>query len=664
MNRFKQLPTLLLLYISISISSCFLTKPVKTGEVFFHEKQYTLAADLLKEEIGAEKDDAIKAKKIFLIAESYRLSNQTIQAESYYRQAADANYEPIALYNYALMLKTNGKYAEALKQFQVYANNNPDDENSEREIKACKTAIEWIKKPLNYKVNNLDVINSPSFDYAPVLYEGGSLVFTSDRSEADGVSTYGWTGQKYSDFFIAAKKSNQTFTSPIPFNKTINSVFNEGAGCFNKALNEFYFTRCGADDADNDYCKIYFSFKDANGEWSEAQLINLFEDSVNVSQPFLTIDGKDLYFSADSRDGYGGKDIYVSSKNADGWNNPINIGATINTPGDEVFPYLADDGRLFFASNGQQSMGGLDVFYSKKISGKWSAPVNMQYPINSSADDFGLIFEKLNEGEKDSIRQKGFMCSSRLGGKGEDDIYQFIQPKIKVCMLDIATQEKILSDEENPNSTILGYRKLKNADVTLAALDANGSPLLSSIQNLRTDTNGKLVLIVDCEKFYKISVSKTNYFSKSDTASTIGFSKNDNDTTKAKSIIVLDKIFVDKQVNIPNIYYDLAKWNIRPDAAKVLDNIVLLLKENPTLKVELGSHTDSRADDNYNMTLSQKRAQSAVDYLVKNGIDKSRLVAKGYGETQLVNNCSNVVNCTDEEHQANRRTTFKVLKVD
>jgi peptidoglycan-associated lipoprotein len=202
---------------------------------------------------------------------------------------------------------------------------------------------------------------------------------------------------------------------------------------------------------------------------------------------------------------------------------------------------------------------------------------------------------------------------------------------------------------------------LVNADLSISELDANGKPLPSAAIVYKTDAKGHFRFNAGCEKRYRISASKQEYFSKSEIGSTVGISSPDKDTSVAVVKITLDKIYREVQITLSNIYYDLAKWNIRPDAAKVLDTMVVILQENPTLMVEIGSHTDSRSDDKYNLNLSQKRAQSVVDYFVKNGIDKARLTAKGYGETQLVNNCGNGVACTEEEHQRNRRTTFKVL---
>ncbi len=625
---------------------------MKTGETYFIEKQYAIAAPMLYNEAETEKDISLKTKKIFLAAEAYRFINNTSQAESLYKQCIELDYDPVAYYYYALMLKANGNYKEAIKQLEIYQKRSPFDDNAERELKSCKLALDWISKPLNYRVNNLMGLNTSAYEYAPFIMNNGNLLFTSDRPLKD-MAEYGWTGKKFSSLYTAALNADGQFVNPTPLPAPINNAYNNGAACMNKDGNELYFTRCGSEGKENDYCKIYVSFKDISGNWGEPVLLNFFEDTVNVQQPFLSPDGRELFMSAQSVDGYGGKDIYVSTRTSEGWSTPVNLGATINTSGDEVFPTMNEEGVLYFSSNGLTTMGGLDIFYSKKVSGKWSTPQNMKYPINSPADDFGMVYQKLNDAEKDSIRSKGILTSSRPGGAGADDLYQFIQPRLQICILQLTVNEKVLEKLNDPNSKVIGYKPLAQADLSIQ--------LPSETQKLKTDSAGLVRILVPCSITLKVNAGKTDYFSKTESITIVRPAGFDADTSVTQYKMTLDKIYRNVQITLSNIYYDLNKWNIRSDAALVLDTLVTLMKENPDLRIELGSHTDSRADDNYNLKLSQKRAQSAVDYLVSKGIDKSRLVAKGYGETMLVNGCSNGVPCTEEQHQQNRRTTFKVL---
>lgn len=636
------------------LQSCFVIKQVKDGETLYAEKKYTVAAEKLKQELNADEVVESKAKKSFLIAECYRYSNQTIEAEKWYKIAAGYNYDPIANYYYGVMLKTNGKYEEAIKAFNNYLNEVPFNEEAKKQLKATQQALDWQQHPAPYIVTNLESINSPAFDYAPVLYTNNALVFTSDRTEATiGAGTFGWTGEKFSDIFIAESDGKGGYKIPVSFNPVINSKYNEGAACFNSNFSECYFTRCGSDNLTNDYCSVFYSVKNVTGEWGEPLPLTLFDDTSNVSQPFLSIDGKELYVSSDAPGGYGGKDLYVCNRTTEGWSDPINLGPVINTSGDETFPYLFE-GKLYFASNGQPGMGGLDIFVATKTGKQWGNIQNMKPPINSPADDFGILLQKIPADKSSSIKEMGMFTSSRPGGKGNDDIYQFVLPKIKAYVLKGVVLEKKFENPNDPNSKVTGTAPLAAADVSVTMED-------SVILNMKTDTKGNFRTPIQAEKYYKVFASKPDYFSKSEITNSIGFSLVDEDTVTATVKVILDKIYKEVQINISNIYYDYNKANIRPDAALVLDTLVTLLKENPDVKVELGSHTDSRGNDQYNMVLSQKRAEACVNYLVSKGIDKSRLTAKGYGETQLVNNCGNGVPCTEEEHQKNRRTTFKVL---
>lgn len=632
---------------------------MKTGETFFQEKQYRVAAKLLTEEMSKARHDSTRARKAFLIAESYRLSNAPQLAEGYYQLAIDLGYSAKdALYQQAKMLKSGGKYDQAIELFQMHKRRFPDsDFDVGIDITGAQLAKEWVKQDNNYKVSPVAELNSPAFDYAPTIYRENALVFTSDRSVAEGAATYGWTSKKFSDFFVAQKANDGKFGVVSNFSASINSNFNEGAGCFNRQFTEFYFTRCGSLAKEDDYCKIYLSTIDESGQWSNPQMLPfVISDSINVQQPSLSADDQTLYFVTDSKDGYGGKDIWTSTKTFDGWSSPQNMGAQINTPRDEMFPFIAQDGTLYFASDGHPGMGRLDIFSASLQGGRWSVK-NLQHPINSGSDDFAIIFEELASHERDSLRSKGYFSSSRPGGAGEDDIYRFIKYKVRACVVSVQVQEKIYSDTLNPNSKVLGVRPLNDADVMILASDTKNAIGV----NGRTNESGNFRYNAPCDRTFRITAAKNNYFSKADVASTLNISSPDRDTSIVTVRITLDRIFRDVQIELSNIYYDLGKWNIRPDAALVLDSLVDLLKENPTLNLEIGSHTDSRADDQFNLNLSQKRAQSVVDYLVSKGINRKRLTARGYGETQLVNHCSNDVECSEEQHQQNRRTTFKVL---
>jgi len=651
--------------LSLLFISCLITQQAKTGDMLFQEKKYTEAADLLKTEFDKESDPAIREKKAFTIGECYRMSGQTGKAEEWYKTAISIdNDDQKARFQYASMLKSNEKYEEATKAFTDYLKQYPFDDEAKSEVEECQMAEQWKNAQSNFAVANVAELNSPASDYGPMFYGKNGLVFTSDRDNATGSEVYGWTGEKFCDLYVAYKIAAGKFSSPEPLSPNLNSEYNDGAACFNKDFTECYFTRCGSPQTTNDYCHIYYSVRNGD-EWSDPVVVPIFNDSTNVEQPFLSPDGKELYVSSDADGGYGGKDLYVLTKNSDGnWSNPQNLGPNINTPDDEVFPVVTDDGKLYFSSNGQEGMGGLDIFVSQRVNKQWGLPQNLRSPINSGADDFGIIFEKVSKDQQYKIKSQGYFVSNRPGGKGKDDIYSFVEARPKVFLVRGDVVEKKFAKEGDPNSGVIGFTPMPALDVQIVTLDANGNPVPKSQTIIKAGQSGKFQFLAEADMTYKFTAGKQDYFTESQTTNTNGFALVDKDTIVADVHLVLDKIFKNVQVNISNIYYDYNKANIRPDAAKVLDTLVQLLKENPNVKVEIGSHTDSRGNDAYNMRLSQARAQSVVEYLSQHGIDSTLLSAKGYGETQPVNKCVNGVKCTEEEYQANRRTTFKVTAAD
>jgi len=667
------------------------------GQTAFDSKQYAIAADLLNEEYNKADNPLDKAEIAYQIADSYRYSNQPAKAADWYLKALEYSLDPVVPYKYALMLKQTEKYEEAIATLNKYAKENPlDRSRATRQIKSCQLAKEWSEKPSSYKIYSLDSINSKFSDYSPVIFNDEYLVFTSARSDNLEESKYGWTGEGYSNLYIASfKEDKNRFSSPQAFSKNINSAFNDGTVTFADNFNTMYFTRCVDEDFSENFCQIYFSER-TNNDWSEAERIELFVDSVNIGQPFISPDGKQLFFSSDALEGYGEKDIYVSIKTNNEWGYPINLGPEVNTEGYEGFPYFHSDGTLYFASSGHLGMGGLDIFSAKpKSKNRYGEVKNLAYPINSGADDFGIVFSNfINPEEMETIEAKGFLSSSRSGGYGSDDVYAFtleiekeeepepepieptivnnpepiVKPTIKpepvvvdipkgpVYILEGQIVTKVYLNPDDPKSMTDNTQPLPEAIAEVIGMDYT-----STISNrIVTDEQGKFSIVLEAETDYRVSGTKPGYFNKSTTVSTKN--KYGNDTTFVSVLLELDKIFANKEVTIDNIYYDLDKFDIRPDAAIILDGLAEVLFENPSIQIELGAHTDSRGSDRYNLDLSSKRAASAVTYLSSKGIDASRLSSRGYGETQLVNQCANGVDCSDEDHQQNRRTTFKVIQ--
>lgn len=559
---------------------------------------------------------------------------------------------------YASLLKTEGRYAEAIDQYESYKEMVPEkSEATDLLIHACEQSMQWIANPEYFDVTNLANINTENSDFGLFPANDGFLLTSDRKNLSTGNSAeelYNWTGNPYlKAYYIPANESKQP-EGAIKIVNDLNYKYHNSPGVYNWKDNLIYFTRTKmvrvkkkpinpdptswydrSTAADYTNRLEIFTAKYKNGNWSD---ITAFEynraEDYSVGHPAISPDGKVLYFVSDMPGGYGETDIYYCLKRYDkSWSAPKNAGPIINTPGKEVFPYMDGEGTLYFSSDGQAGMGGLDIFSAQGSKDKWLIPENLRSPINSSKDDFSIYYTETGK--------SGYLSSNRDGGKGNDDIYRFVASPPVNLILAIVTKE--LFDD---NSTAV----LKNVNLDISnTADNSPLPFISGIP-------GYFYAIAGCNEEYEISGSVDGFFASSQTVKTACVTKHDTVFVE----LLFKRIVINKPIVLRNIYYDFDKWNIRPDAAIELDKLVTLLVDNPDIKIELGSHTDCRGSDEYNRVLSQKRAESAVNYIVSKGIDKNRITAKGYGESVLVNQCSNNVECTDEEHQMNRRTEFKV----
>jgi outer membrane protein OmpA-like peptidoglycan-associated protein len=460
---------------------------------------------------------------------------------------------------------------------------------------------------------------------------------------------YGWTGNSYLHLFYAEPINIDDFYNDFKEIRLAPDLFNQkyhdGPASFNQNFTEVFINRTivyrdkGKKDQDKirtHLLKIYNSER-KNSKWTEPVPFFLNNDQYSVGHPALSRDGKVLCFVSDMKGGYGGTDIYMCRRENNKWSQPVNLGPVINTFGNEMFPFLADNGDLYFASDGHPGFGGLDIFISHQMTDStWLQPRNLNQPINSSYDDFSLCISKNN--------MNGIFSSNRPGGLGNDDLYLFRRlPEVKIV----------------PNYYLSGYVKDK---ITLKPINNATVFFLDQEKNqaliLKTDSNGFYKTQITPGKSYTVKAMQIGYIADCylftpDTISKVveRFAPRD---------LLLDMLRKNRTFVLENIYYDLDKYYIRPDAQPALNKLVVIMKENP-VNIELGSHCDSRASDAYNMILSQNRAESAVHYIVSKGINPARITAKGYGESQLVNKCKNGVPCTEEEHQMNRRTEFKVI---
>ncbi len=659
----------LLLLPFLFVFACKYPEKIADGKTAYERKQFAVATKLYEKEFG-KTTGREQARIAFFMGKSYEQINDNAKALEWYKKAWDLDYGPGAIKAYAYALKRTEDYDKAIKIFEQLGRETGEIFKYDQEVAICKKADKWLAFPeeTGYELKKMD-FNSPNSDYAPTFYKDNQLIITSDRSSIDGKEEYKWTGKDFSDLFVVKKEGGvEAFAE-------LNSEYNEGTISFNRTYTTAYFTRCGSDKKDGtDYCKIVFSKKNRDGNWTEPRICSFVKGNYNFAHPYLADDDKTLYFSSDIGNGFGGADIYKVVRTDDGWSKPNNLGGGVNTPKDEKFPFRYKD-KLYFASNGHPGMGGLDIFEATKIKGTWRDVRNLRAPVNSGGDDFAYI---VREGENDTW--EGYLSSTRKDGQGKDDIYYFSKIIIEIAPLppvdtiispppvdtlpepqevvyQYILEGKVLAKQyensEDPNSNVIGNAPLPGAKVSVSF---NGGPV-----GLETDGNGRFTMKLTEEMNYFFLASKDGYFNNSAQLSTKG-KKDENKLIQKFTVeIILDPIFKNKEIVLDNIYYDYDKWDIRPDAEPSLNLLVKILNENPSIRIQLSSHTDCRGDDDYNKDLSQKRAQSAVDYLISRGIEPGRMLAQGYGEDTPAVGCS-CRQCTEEEHQANRRTTFKVIE--
>ena len=503
--------------------------------------------------------------------------------------------------------------------------------------------------PGKYTVKGVK-INSKNSEFGTTFYSKGKVVFAAPKDNAVFTRTV-WNENKqaFLDLYVGTITEDGEIEGKQRVLGDVNNKFHEGIVSFTKDLKTVYFDannytskkKAKKDSTGMVNIQLYKADVGSNGAWTNVVKLPFNNDEYSTGHPALSLDDKKLYLISDRPGSIGKTDIYVVDIKDDGtYGKPINLGSRINTEDREMFPFISDENILYFSSDGHPGFGDLDVFASKIFDNTVSEPINLEDKVNSKKDDFAYII--------DDTKHKGYFSSNRKGGKGDDDIYGFVaSPPLYIdCNQVIAG---IVRDKETneliPGAVVIlqDEQGIQLATATAAEIDASFS------------------FEGDCDTNYKIVSSAQGYLREELEIKTV----NDIDADPLQTnvdlapelIVVNEKIMI----NINTIYFDFDKWNIRPDAAKELDKVIAVLKEHPSMIIEGGSHTDSRAREAYNQVLSEKRARATVDYIVAAGIEPSRLTAKGYGEMQLVNNCSSFVNCSREEHQLNRRTEFVIV---
>lgn len=622
----------------------------KKASKAFKLGKYQTSIDLYKKILNGSPNNA---RANYFVGESFRLSNRLKESEPFYAKATNvrgADKDTVQFY-YAQALKANAKYAEA-KNVLEGIEKNPENEKFRNRVEAEIKALDYLaslkEKPSYYRVKNMELINTNGAEYSPV-YLNNELYFTSSRGKD---KLYEATGTPFTDIFkVTSRGANVDLATVAPLPPGINSTsINDGCIAFSPDGKTMVFSKCnsGKKKGGSD-CDLYLS-RYRNNAWTEPVMININQPEYWDSTPAFSADGRTLYFASNRKGGYGGNDLYSAQMDTRGrFSRVKNLGPDINTPGNENFPYVAEDGKLYFSSDEHPGFGGLDLFVVKRSNGK-TVVENLGEPMNSTGDDFGIFLFRPD---------RGFYSSNRDGGKGDDDIYTFVNEDPNLKVVNYYLQGITYMKDKEDKMQIL-------ANTKVSLLDERGELM----QDFVTGNDGKFLFRVYENESYSMVGESDGYLVRRQLYTTRGRSV---DPTTLKDLVtnitfdtllVLDKIELNKVFPLENIYYNYNKSDIRDDAAKELDKLVQLLMDNPEIRIELGSHTDSVDDNAYNMNLSQRRAESAVKYIVQHGIAPDRLVAKGYGEEQPIARNTNP-DGTDNPvgRQKNRRTEFKILEV-
>ncbi len=636
--------TKFLLYIFLIGTSATVFAQRKLADKFFENFSYIKASELYGEAV--KKGDSSE-HVLTRLGDCYYNNSKTADAAVWYKAALKKhkNVNPEHIYKYIQTQRSLGNFDEAniwLEKFKNIQSGDSRAKNYDRDNLDIFGELESADNDDIVEVENLP-INSQFSDFGSFIHNG-ELYFASGRN-TDVKKKYAWNDEPFLDIYqvsIANNDGKRELGSPDFIKaKGINTDYHEASVAITNDGNTIYFTRdnltkrnkTGYDKEGTTHLKLYKASL-VDDQWDNIVELPFNGEDFSTGHPALSPDGKKLYFVSDREGGIGQTDIYyVDILGDNSYGEPQNLGESINTEGREMFPFISKDGTLYFSSDGYLGLGLLDIYKSNILNDDKAEPINMGVPYNSGYDDFAF-FVSGNLNKRD-----GYFSSNRPGGHGNDDIYGFTAQKCKQTVTGIARDKK--------TNEILGGVEVK-------LINKAGKIVATTT----TDANGSYSLEADCDKSYTVLGSKEDY---KDDKVEIATDKINGKTNEAD--LYLHPLIDNDQIVINPIFFDFDKWNIRTDAEYELENIVDVMREHPNMIIKIESHTDSRGSDSYNMKLSDRRAKSTRDYLYSRGIAKDRIQsAIGYGETQLLNKCSNGVKCTEEEHQLNRRSYFYILK--
>ena len=611
-------------------------KSSKKADKQFSKLEFVKAAESYKKLINNGKSsDYVVAQ----LAECYYNIFNTVEAEKWYATLAEDSSDPDIIFKYSQMLKANGKYKLSNKWMNKFVELRPADNRATSFLKNPNYLPKIISKGKRFNVQNLD-INSEYSDFGGTL-NNNKLYITSSRNTVGLFDlgrwitqriSYGWNNEPYLDIYSFDVTDSGSYLNEDYLGSNINTKYHEGLASFDNEGNmyisreSFYENEYVKDPESNNITSLIGIYKISKGDKNVVAL-NINSVEYSVKNPSLSSDGKSIYFSSDMPGGYGNFDIYKGDIDEKGnINNVENLGQKVNTEGQEMFPFIGDKNNLYFSSDSQLGLGGLDVFFTKEVDGKWASVRNVGIPVNSNADDFAF---NINE-----ATGEGFVSSNRSGGKGSDDIYS-IKRLIPIC--DVLLTANVMDAKT----------KLGIDSATTSISDKEGNIASTKISSSVGVTEFMLV----CEEAGKLIVSKEGYNSK-----IVDLRMSNEEFTSINVMLdPIEKIIVAEKIELDAIYFDFDKSNIKAEAAFELDKLVQIMNKYPEMTVSIESHTDSKGPSSYNQRLSERRAKTTSQYVISKGIDSSRLLSAGKGESSPVVDCTN---CSKEEDQLNRRSEF------
>ncbi len=584
-------------------ASCGADHYMKKGEKYLALGEYYDAAAEFKTAYNktSPKDKDKRGERAKKLAGCYDRINSTQKAIAAYRNTIRYNKADIETHlSFARVLMKNGSYKEAAKEFQLVLDSLPDNELAKTGLLSAQTALAEKEAGSRYIVKKMDVFNSRRADYSPMLFgdEYDQLYFTSTRNEAEGDELSGITGTKAGDIFVSQKDDKGKWGKPEAIVSGLNTEFDEGACCFTPDQSQMYLTQCTTDPNYPRYATIVTSNR-SDAAWGKASALEITRDTLSsYAHPAVSPDGQWLYFTSDMPGGKGGYDIWRVRLTSNGLGGVENLGEPVNTPGNEMFPTFRPNGDLYFSSDGHKGLGGLDIYIAKvdKRTKKFVLE-HPGYPLNSYGDDFGMTFE--------GPHNRGYFSSNRGDGRGWDHIYSFEKPEVIQTVKGWVYE---MDGYELPDALVY----MIGSDGTNLKLNVKGDGSFTQVISPNVD----YMMLATCKGFLN---HKEELRVKPVTES-------------EEYVLQFPLASIRVPVLIDNIFYDFDKYSLRPESTKALDELIKLLNENPNVTIELSAHCDYKGSAEYNKTLSQKRAEAVVNYLIEHGIAKDRLSPVGYGK--------------------------------